>query len=47
MCGTVHRSCVRAGIHQKHEDEWRLNNEKKRSDRATAADMGPFDASLC
>ena len=47
MCGAVHRSCVRAGIHEKHEDEWRLNNEKKRNDRATAADMGPFDASLC
>ena len=23
MCGAVHRSCVREGIHEKHEDERR------------------------
>ena len=46
MGGAVHRPCFRAGVNEKHEDEWWLN-ERKRDDRATAADMAPSDASLC
>ena len=45
MGAAYHRPWFRAGINKKHEDEWRLN-ERMRNDRATAADMAPFDASL-
>lgn len=38
MGWAVHRPCFRAGVNEKYEDEWWLN-ERKRDDRATAADM--------
>ena len=46
MGAAYHRPGFRAGINEKHEDEWWLN-ERMRNDRATAADMAPFDASMC
>ena len=46
MGGAVHRPCFRAGVNEKHEDEWRLN-KRNRNDSVTPADMAPFDASLC
>ena len=46
MGAAYHRPWFRAGINEKHEDEWWLN-ERMRNERATAADMAPFDASLC
>ena len=46
MGWAVHRPCFRAGVNEKHEDEWCLK-ERKRHDRATAADTAPFGASLC
>lgn len=46
MGGAIHRPCCRAGVNAKHEDEWWLN-KRKRNDRATAAGMAPFDASVC
>ena len=44
MDGDVHRPCYRADDNEKHEDKWWIN--KKRDDRATAADIAPFDANL-
>ena len=41
MGGAVHRPWFISGVNEKHEDE------RKRVDGATAADMAPFDARLC
>ena len=46
MGEAVHRPWYSTGVNEKHEDEWWLR-KRKRDDRGTAADMAPFDASLC